>query len=68
MIRLQYFRSRQICYSGKVYYISFNIPRRNPGFDPSLYPPVECGEPALTYDKWVGRENAEPVKKGINRQ
>ena len=54
--------------SGKVYYVSFNVPRRNPGFDPSLYPPVECGEPALTYDKWVGRENAEPVKKDINRQ
>jgi coronin-1B/1C/6 len=52
--------------SGKVYYVSFTIPRRNPGFDPSLYPPVECGEPALTYDKWVGGETAEPVKKDIN--
>ena len=52
--------------SGKVYYVSFTIPRRNPGFDPSLYPPVECGEAALTYDKWVGGETAEPVKKDIN--
>ena len=52
--------------SGKVYYVSFNVPRRNPGFDPSLYPPVECGEPALTYDKWVAGENAELVKKDIN--
>ena len=52
--------------SQKVYYVSFTIPRRNPGFDPTLYPPVECGEPALTYDQWVGGENAEPNKKEIN--
>ena len=52
--------------SQKVYYVSFTIPRRNPGFDSTLYPPVECGEAALTYDQWVGGENAEPVKKEIN--
>ena len=51
--------------SQKVYYISFTIPRRNPGFDKSLYPPVECGEAALTYDQWVGGENGEPVRKDI---
>ena len=26
---------------------------------------MECGEAALTYDQWVGGENAEPVKKDI---
>jgi len=52
--------------SQKVYYVSFTIPRRNPGFDPSLYPPVECGEAALTYDQWIGGETAEPVRKDIN--
>ena len=52
--------------SGKVYYISFTIPRRNQIFDPSLYPPVECGEPALTYNQWIGGKTAEPVKKEIN--
>ena len=51
--------------SQKVYYISYSIARRNPGFDKTLYPPVECGEAALTYDQWVGGENAEPVKKDI---
>ena len=51
--------------SQKVYYISYSIARRNPGFDKTLYPPVECGESALTYDQWVGLENAEPVKKDI---
>ena len=52
--------------SQKVYYVSFNIARRNPGFDQSLYPPVECGEPALTFDQWKGGETAEPIKKEIN--
>ena len=52
--------------SQKVYYVSFTIPRRNPGFDQTLYPPVECGEAALTYDNWVAGENAEPIKKEIN--
>ena len=52
--------------SQKVYYISFNIARRNPGFDQSLYPAVESGEAALSYDQWVGGENAEPIKKEIN--
>ena len=52
--------------SQKVYYISFNIARRNPGFDQSLYPPVECGEAALNFDQWKGGENAEPIKREIN--
>ena len=52
--------------SQKVYYISFNIARRNPGFDQSLYPPVECGEPALTIEQWKGGETDEPIKKEIN--
>jgi coronin-1B/1C/6 len=52
--------------SQKVYYVSFTIPRRNPGFDPTLYPPVETGEAALTYDQWISGEKAEPIKKEIN--
>ena len=52
--------------SQKVYYVSFNIPRRNPGFDPTLFPPVECGEAALTYEQWTGGETAEPKRKEIN--
>ena len=52
--------------SQKVYYISFNIARRNPGFDQSLYPPVEYGEAALTVEQWKGGETAEPLKKEIN--
>ena len=52
--------------SQKVYYISFNIARRNPGFDQSLYPAVECGEAALTFDQWKDGQNAEPIRKEIN--
>ena len=50
----------------KIYYITYTIPRRNPGYDPSLYPPVECGEPALNYDQWVSGQTSEPIKKDIN--
>ncbi len=52
--------------SQKVYYISFNIARRNPGFDQSLYPAVESGEAALDFDQWIGGQKAEPIKREIN--
>ena len=52
--------------SGKVYYISYILPRRNPGYDPSLYPPVYSGEAALTYDQWLQGQNSEPIKKEIH--
>ena len=48
-----------------IYIISFTIPRRNPGFDPTLYPPLECGEPAMTYDEWTSGKTSEPVKKDV---
>ena len=52
--------------SQKVYYVSFTIARRNPGFDHTLFPPVSSGEPTLSYDQWAGGENGEPIKKEIN--
>ena len=64
--RLEVDRFARFVNSGKVYYISFNIPRRNPGFDPTLYPPVECGEAALSYDQWIGGQTSEPARKEIN--
>ena len=64
--RLEVDRFARFVNSQKVYYISYTIPRRNQGFDPTLYPPVECGEAALTYDQWVEGQNAEPIKKEIN--
>ena len=64
--RLEVDRFARFVNSQKVYYISYTIPRRNPGYDPTLYPPVECGEAALSYDQWIGGETAEPIKKEIN--
>ena len=52
--------------SQKVYYVSFTIARRNPGFDHTLFPPVFSGEPTLSYDQWAGGKNGEPIKKEIN--
>ena len=52
--------------SQKVFYVSYTIARRNPGYDPTLYPPVESGEAALTYDQWIAGQTSEPVKKEIN--
>jgi hypothetical protein len=64
--KLEVDRFARFVNSQKVYYVSYTIPRRNPGYDPTLYPPVECGEAALTYDQWVAGQTAEPVKKEIN--
>ena len=64
--KLEVDRFARFVNSQKVYYVSYIIPRRNPGYDPTLYPPVDCGEPALSYDQWVGGEKAEPIKKEIN--
>ena len=64
--KLEVDRFARFVNSGKVYYVSFTIPRRNPGYDPTLYPPVECGEAALSYDQWTGGQTSEPVRKEIN--
>ena len=64
--KLEVDRFARFVNSGKVYYVSFTIPRRNPGYDPTLYPPVECGEAALSYDQWTGGQTSEPVRKAIN--
>ena len=64
--RLEVDRFARYVNSHKVYYVSYTIPRRNPGYDPSLYPPVECGEAALSYEDWVSGKTAEPIKKEIN--
>ena len=52
--------------SQKVYYVNFTIQWRNLEFDPSIYPPIESGEVALTYYQSFDGEAAEPVRKDIN--
>ena len=47
-------------------FISFYIARKNPKYEPDLYPPVSIPEAALTYEQWISGENKEPVKKEIH--
>ena len=47
-------------------FISFCIARKNPEYEPDLYPPVSIPEAALTYDQWISGENKEPIKKQIH--
>ena len=47
-------------------YLSFYVPRRNPGYDPVLYPPVYAGEASVTSDEWMAGTNKDPIKKEIN--
>ena len=47
-------------------FISFFIARKNPEYEPDLYPPVSIPEAALTYEQWVSGENKEPAKKEIH--
>jgi len=48
-----------------VEYVSFYFPKRNEGFDASLYPECITGEPALGVEEWLKGENKEPVRKNI---
>ena len=50
----------------EIMYLGFFVPRRNPGYDSSLYPPVYTGEPAITTDEWMGGANKDPIVKEIN--
>ena len=47
-------------------YLSFYVPRRNPGYDPALYPPVYVGEPSITTEEWMAGTNKDPIVKEIN--
>ncbi len=51
--------------SNTIEYLSFYVPKRNQGYDSSIYPECIVGEPCLTWDEWVGGANKEPVKKDI---
>lgn len=46
-------------------YLSFYVPKRNEGYDSTVYPECLAGEPALTYDAWIAGENANPIRKDI---
>jgi hypothetical protein len=46
-------------------YLSFYFPKRNPGYDPNIYPPCYLGEPSLTSDEWLSGQNKDPIVKEI---
>lgn len=46
--------------------LSFYIPRRNAGYDPSLYPPCFTGEPSLSAEEWIKGGNKNQIVKEIN--
>jgi coronin-1B/1C/6 len=46
-------------------YVSFYVPKRNEGYDSSVYPDCLSGEAALSYDNWMSGTNADPIRKPI---
>ena len=52
--------------NNEVEIVSMILPRRNPGFDASLYPPLYCGEAVTSLSAWKEGTNNEPMVKEIN--
>jgi coronin-1B/1C/6 len=48
-------------HNNKVEPISFRVPRKSEDFASDLFPDAFAGEPALTPDKWLAGENADPI-------
>jgi WD40 repeat protein len=46
-------------------YLSFYVPKRNEGYDSSIYPDCISGEPSLKVEEWLKGENKEPIRKNI---
>jgi hypothetical protein len=46
-------------------YLSFHVPKRNEGYDSSIYPDCLSGEASLTVEEWLKGENKDPVRKNI---
>lgn len=52
-------------YGSHIEYVSFYSPKRNEGYDESVYPDCFAGEPALGVEEWLKGENREPIRKKI---
>lgn len=48
-----------------LYNLSFKLARKAEGNDDQLYPPMESGEPAMTFDEWKSGQTKDPIKKKI---
>lgn len=48
-----------------VEYLSFYVPKRNEGYDASVYPECFAGEPALKTEEWLSGINKDVIRKNI---
>jgi len=46
-------------------YLSFLVPKRNEGYDASIYPDCISGEPAISVDDWLSGQNKPAIRKPI---
>jgi len=46
-------------------YLSFYVPKRNEGYDASVYPDCISGEPSLTVEEWTQGANKDAIRKPI---
>jgi len=51
--------------TNSVEYLSIYFPKRNEGYDSTIYPDCVAGEPALGVEEWLKGENKEQVRKNI---
>ncbi len=51
--------------TNSIEYLSFYVPKRNEGYDASVYPDCISGEPALGVEEWLKGENRDPIRKNI---
>jgi len=60
-------RFAKLTNNNTIEYLSFNIPRRNEGYDANIYPECLSGEPGLNVEEWIKGENKEPLRKNITK-
>jgi hypothetical protein len=51
--------------NNSIEYLSFYVPKRNEGYDPSVYPDCVSGEASLSSEEWLKGENRDPIRKNI---
>lgn len=63
--RCEITRFAKMTNSNTIEYLSFYVPKRNEGYDPSIYPDCISGEPSSKVEEWIKGEIKEPIRKNI---
>jgi WD40 repeat protein len=63
--RCEVARFAKLTNSNTIENLSFYVPKRNEGYDSSIYPDCLSGEPGLTVEEWVKGDNREAPRKNI---